>query len=1053
MSQIIQKFQEGGTTPTLFKWNQGGIETDRLVKAISTNIDSYLDEQDWSVKRKERFVNSVNKFITGIENGNITEMSPTGKFLDSRGIEGGGVSNETGNNRFREDREAASFVKWVLNGQTPYQKPEKKVEPFDINKSFAKSFNKKYLNNTSDTFNLEALSNVSYNYRNNLIYPIFEALRNVDSEDWGDYGNKQNYLAAVERASNQYEKAHKAGFKDDTDAAKTIISALSGLNINSGFLRSWFSTIDGLFSTPTQVQTQSGAQPTANTTTDTSTQASEESSPSSTPIQSTTDTSYESLLFYPSIQNLWKIDQKTNIKLPANRWINSKGYKQRIGPQFTGSDNYLAKLFQHVVTLDSKDWSNSAKSEYQVPYWDSKTATWKMNYNNTYKELMGDAINYMLQTNNSDLLKLNDGSVVIGSTINVKYPVCLAYNPSTKELKRVPIYLLMNEPNVSPKIKEQLANSSTTVNVSSTPNIWSHKEGGSIKKYQTPAGPLNFDFDKYGKYVKFDTSKRYRLDLQDDGTVKLVDRAGLNAIDDNHKGFYRPEGNVTEVEKKPWFKNWTDVLTTNPDIAEAWSKGYVDHNQPYGKKYENAWSTDRNFDFNKFSNTKFLGGNANASTDKNAKFLWYDTLNGPGHDVFKGLTYHIKNDKGEDEFGSREDFEKLGYVLPDDAEENPTNNPLVYYKTLIKKTPETETKSETPKTGEKQNSSVDPIIHSDKDLNFDWESWAIPFAGSTLRYLNTERANKQMLNEALNSYKPYYKDPKRFERNIYGDYGALSNSENEAQQINTKASNSTYSDAQIQAAKELEGEKVAAVKRAEGQRAYSNKIQTTQEATLAQAKENDYNAIDTTNENRYNQWNTNMLKSQARQGYISRRAQNLNTFLQELQMQAQNRLDKKLNLDEKALDAYIKAKYSNNPELLALQRDAQQWVAQGNDLNNWDTAKYNRLVSLQNELAFEEMKFRLENTGKLYGIGVNKQLLNKIKVNSNPIQVNQVPIQSNKSGGTLSEENKLKISKMKHQLEKQKLFQKNIRESINDNSKMINNLSNTMQKLLMQVIK
>jgi len=126
---------------------------------------------------------------------------------------------------------------------------------------------------------------------------------------------------------------------------------------------------------------------------------------------------------------------------------------------------------------------------------------------------MGDAINYMLQTNNSDLLKLNDGSVVIGSTINVKYPVCLAYNPNTKELKRVPIYLLMNEPNVGPKIKEQLANSSLSANVPSSPNIWSHKEGGSIKKFQTPAGPLKFDADKYGKYVKFDTNKRYRLNL------------------------------------------------------------------------------------------------------------------------------------------------------------------------------------------------------------------------------------------------------------------------------------------------------------------------------------------------------------------------------------------------------------------------------------------------------------------------------------------------------------------------------------------------------------
>jgi len=63
-------------------------------------------------------------------------------------------------------------------------------------------------------------------------------------------------------------------------------------------------------------------------------------------------------------------------------------------------------------------------------------------------------------------------------------------------------------------------------------------------------------------------------------------------------------------------------------------------------------------------------------------------------------------------------------------------------------------------------------------------------------------------------------------------------------------------------------------------------------------------------------------------------------------MQAQNRLDKKLNLDENALNAYIKAKYNNDPELLALQRDAQQWIAQGNDLNTWDTKKYNRLITL-----------------------------------------------------------------------------------------------------------
>mgnify|MGYP006981128091 CR=1 FL=1 len=41
-------------------------------------------------------------------------MSPIGTFTDSRGISGGGVSDETGTRRFKDDKEAATFVKWVL---------------------------------------------------------------------------------------------------------------------------------------------------------------------------------------------------------------------------------------------------------------------------------------------------------------------------------------------------------------------------------------------------------------------------------------------------------------------------------------------------------------------------------------------------------------------------------------------------------------------------------------------------------------------------------------------------------------------------------------------------------------------------------------------------------------------------------------------------------------------------------------------------------------------------------------------------------------------------
>lgn len=55
MSQII-KLQEGGTVEQkFFAYPKGEIEQDRLIKAISVNLDSYLEQQNWSKKRQKRF--------------------------------------------------------------------------------------------------------------------------------------------------------------------------------------------------------------------------------------------------------------------------------------------------------------------------------------------------------------------------------------------------------------------------------------------------------------------------------------------------------------------------------------------------------------------------------------------------------------------------------------------------------------------------------------------------------------------------------------------------------------------------------------------------------------------------------------------------------------------------------------------------------------------------------------------------------------------------------------------------------------------------------------
>ena len=65
-------------------------------------------------------------------------------------------------------------------------------------------------------------------------------------------------------------------------------------------------------------------------------------------------------------------------------------------------------------------------------------------------------------------------------------------------------------------------------------------------------------------------------------------------------------------------------------------------------------------------------------------------------------------------------------------------------------------------------------LNIDDFIKNNWSRWVVPVLGSFYRFHNTSKVNKDLLNESLNSIKPLYEDPKRFERNVYGDYASLS---------------------------------------------------------------------------------------------------------------------------------------------------------------------------------------------------------------------------------------------------------------------------------------
>jgi hypothetical protein len=95
-------------------------------------------------------------------------------------------------------------------------------------------------------------------------------------------------------------------------------------------------------------------------------------------------------------------------------------------------------------------------------------------------------------------------------------------------------------------------------------------------------------------------------------------------------------------------------------------------------------------------------------------------------------------------------------------------------------------------------------------------------------------------------------------------------------------------------------------------------------------------------------------------------------------------------------------------------------------------------------MAREQTELSLRYLGNLYGVGNSMDILDYTgNTLYSPIKVDQVP--SEKSGGTITTKiNTKKINILKHKLEEQKVFQKNIEAAVKDNSEMLRSLGNTM---------
>lgn len=989
MSQYIQKFQEGGS-PQLFTYPAGQIETSRMVQAISVNLDKYLSDKNWSRSRKERFVNSVNKFISGIESGSINAMSPTGTFKDSRGaVEG--VSDLNGTRRFREDKEAARFVKWVLDSQTPYKEPEKEEEPkpgpFDLKKRFVQDFNRNVFSSNADYIDSDNIINGEFTPET-LGTTVFNVLDKITTDNWGDiFQNQENYTSKVAQAKQAF---------DSNQTFKGLKAALIKLGLDTSFI------------------------------------------PDDTPVDPTA--TQKKNINYQDIVNKTYGGKDVNFySIPLN-----------------ASPTYKTDAFEYVILPNSL---NNPKQDINNLLYNMSTSTASEMERDTgitwhdgrgtnirqlnYSQLLNQLIPYITHPDriNEYMKELKTGKYLITATFDpVHNKHVLIYDKNDNKVYKLGLKSLYGQYDFVTKS----VNDYIKKNIESA-QVPQQKSGGTIKKYKDPPGPLwgeDFDlFSNEGDFVEWDKSKRYKVTSDNGQTFYTKERIG-KVTDKKYpkNNQYDEEPYGKEVQELSWYKQFQNVLDNNPELAENWARGYRNNNPTNIGDVWNSWFIDDSFNHDNFKKRN----------------VPYDDINGTGHDVNKGTRYWDISNNG---WVKVADIKGGNYDFTGDEDYIDPNNPLITVKYVKQKntngvSADTNTDASTNTGGKKSSQVTASLGKNNSFLNMSNIRRIIPYLGETQRWLATAASNKEIYDKSL--INPLYTSAPHFEMNQYRDLGAEIQGQQQAGTVHALASQPLTSDASLTANQQLDANKLANQYVQQGLATSTKKAEETGLRAALQSKENELKAVDNANANAKAKYTADVYNQQQELGYLQKKWNNNDTYSKAMQNLLQGDMDERTALVEQQLKRYITNRYdyTQDPEYIALQNELQDHIKNGGSSTTFNKAKLQRMAEIKRQSSEKLATEMISQIANLRGYSnINQYIPDDLKKAIGVPQISKNGGVLLASGGRISDEARIKIAKIKDELERQKLFQKSIEHSIKVNDKKLDQLSNTMQKLLMNMVK
>lgn len=274
MAQIIEKFQEGGNTPkqpNLYKRGNDNIDRDAYIRAAENEFDIWLEDSRLKDKQKAEVKAAFQDILSGINDGSF-EYKIGGGYNNTRGI----TNAKKG---FDAYGLAAGFLGSVLRKQQAYVAP---ADPSKIKYSGVSSIGRKFLKDV-----LGEAGNVDYFVKKdprvdgkrghaNRIKIIQDFLDNLyNNDDWGNYftefsdDQKNQWRKEYERYGKNIDR-NGNGIIDESEYLE--ISRLLGLDNLETLLSSDEEELNTPVDTP--VDTSTGNTPTKTTSSEvTSTKA------------------------------------------------------------------------------------------------------------------------------------------------------------------------------------------------------------------------------------------------------------------------------------------------------------------------------------------------------------------------------------------------------------------------------------------------------------------------------------------------------------------------------------------------------------------------------------------------------------------------------------------------------------------------------------------------------------------------------------------------------------------------------------------------------------